>query len=91
LKQEEKYENARRFIMGRLKKIVDYIQSSSSGAQAKLQIARVGLRSGMNLSLISENTPDNPEVEKKLLRSTKEVLGIDIALILDSIIQEKKI
>jgi hypothetical protein len=77
--------------MSRLKKIVDYIQCSSSGAQAKLQIARVGLKSGMNLSLINENTPDNPEVEKKLLRSAKEVLGIDIGLVLDSIMQEKKI
>lgn len=75
--------------MGRLKKIVDAIQNSSSGVQGKLQLARVGLKTGMNLSLVNDNTPDNIELEKKLIKAAREVLGIDISLLSDSVTQEK--
>ncbi|RME91776.1 MAG: hypothetical protein D6767_04510 [Candidatus Hydrogenedentota bacterium] len=66
--------------MGRLKKIVKAIESESSGVQGRLLLARVGLKAGVNLSKITENTPDNPEIEKRILAAARVVLRKEIKI-----------
>lgn len=65
--------------MGRLNQIIESIKAESSGVQAKLLVARVGLKIGVNLARIDEDTSDNPELESKLLKATREILHKDIA------------
>ncbi|RMH70100.1 MAG: hypothetical protein D6675_10440 [Gemmatimonadetes bacterium] len=66
--------------MGRLKKIIDAIAAESKGAQAKLIVARVGLKAGVNLSKIDESTPDDPVLEEKLLKAAHAILGKPITI-----------
>ncbi|MEM7183641.1 MAG: hypothetical protein AAF518_22225 [Spirochaetota bacterium] len=66
--------------MGRLKKLVDAISEESGGVQGRLLIARIGLRAGVNLAKITENTPDNPTLETKLHKAIKQILGKDITI-----------
>jgi len=65
--------------LGRLNQIIESIKAESSGVQAKLLVARVGLKIGVNLARIDEDTSDNPELESKLLKATREILHKDIA------------
>ena len=65
--------------MGNLNQIVEAIKAESSGIQAKLLVARVGLKVGVSLAGVDENTPDNPELATRLLRAAQEILHKDIA------------
>ena len=60
--------------MGNLKRIVDSIKAESSGVQANLLVARVGLKIGVSLKNIDENTPDNPELETRILNAAETIL-----------------
>ncbi len=66
--------------MGRLKRIIDAIRAESGGVQAKLLVARVGLKAGINISEINESTPDDREIEAKLLEAARNILGKDIRI-----------
>ncbi len=66
--------------MSRLKTIVDAIVAESSGVQARLLVARIGLKAGVNLSRITPSTPDNPELERKILQAARQVLGRDLQI-----------
>ncbi len=66
--------------MSRLKTIVDAIVAESSGVQARLLVARIGLKAGVNLSRITPGTPDNPELERKILQAARQVLGRDLPI-----------
>ena len=60
--------------MGNLKRIVESIKAESSGVQANLLVARVGLKIGVSLKNIDENTPDNPELETRILNAAETIL-----------------
>ncbi|MEQ8353135.1 MAG: hypothetical protein RH862_16780 [Leptospiraceae bacterium] len=66
--------------MSRLKNIVDAIVAESSGVQARLLVARIGLKAGVNLSRITPNTPENPELEKRILQAAHQVLGRELQI-----------
>jgi len=67
--------------MGNLKRILDAIKAESSGVQAKLLVARVGLKVGVSLARVDENTPDNPELGTRLLKAAQEILHRDVAYV----------
>lgn len=69
--------------MQRLKKIVDSILKQSKGAQGRLLLARVGLISGINLILVTDKTPNNPEIENKILHSYRQITGNDLEVNFD--------
>jgi hypothetical protein len=66
--------------MENLKRIIEVIEAESSGVQAKLLVARVGLKIGVSLARINENTPDNPDLENRILKAAREILHKDISL-----------
>jgi hypothetical protein len=51
---------------------------NSSGADPKDVKGKLGLRSGILLSLINSNTPDNPDTIAKLKQAAKEVLNVTL-------------
>lgn len=55
-------------------KIEEKIQAS--GLDPKETKGKLGLRSGILLSLINPSTPDNPETVAKLRQAAKEVLNV---------------
>ncbi len=65
--------------MGNLKRILEAIKAESSGVQAKLLVARVGLKVGVSLARVDENTPDNPVLGARLLKAAQEILHREIA------------
>ena len=66
--------------MSNLKTIVDAILKESNGLQAKLLLARVGLKAGVNLSRVGEDFPDNPQLEARVRQAAREVLGRDLLI-----------
>ena len=66
--------------MSNLHRIVEAIKSESSGVQARLLVARVGLKAGVNLTKVTATTPNNPALEARLLKIAQEVLGKELAL-----------
>ena len=66
--------------MGNLHQIVEAIKSESNGVQARLLVARVGLKAGVNLSTITPTTPNNPALEARLIKIANEVLGKELVL-----------
>ena len=65
--------------MGNLNRIIAAIKAESSGVQAKLLVARIGLKTGVSLVGINESTPNNPELETRLLEAAHEILHKEIA------------
>ncbi len=65
--------------MGNLNRIIEAIKAESSGVQAKLLVARIGLKTGVSLVGINENTPNNLELETRLLRAAQEILHRELA------------
>ena len=57
---------------GRLKKIVDYVKDHS--VLKNLSVASMRLLVDEDVTLVTENTPDDPEKEKKFLEAAKIVL-----------------
>ncbi len=57
---------------GRLKKIVDYVKDHS--VLKNLSVASMRLLVNEDVTLVTENTPDDPEKEKKFLEAAKIVL-----------------
>ncbi|MCB1190552.1 MAG: hypothetical protein KDK90_08975 [Leptospiraceae bacterium] len=67
--------------MSRLRDIINEIQAhSGKGVQAKLILARIGLKTGINISQTADLSYSDPELEEKLIKAAKEVLKIDIKL-----------
>lgn len=66
--------------MGKLKRILDKMIELEQVAFPKLLLSRIGLKAGISVNTITENSPDNPELEKKLLKAIKEVTGKEIVL-----------
>jgi hypothetical protein len=62
-------------MAGRLKNIVDYVKSRVHFKN--LAVACLNLKAGMNVDDFREKTPDNPELEQKLIQGAKEILGVD--------------
>ncbi len=60
---------------GRQKKIVDYVKEHS--VLKNLSLASMRLIVDEDVNLITEDTPDDPEKEKKLLEAAKIVLRKD--------------
>jgi len=60
---------------GRLKKIVDYVKDHS--VLKNLSMASMRLLVDDDVTTIDENTPDDPEKEKKYLDAAKIVLRKD--------------
>jgi hypothetical protein len=60
---------------GRLKKIVDYVKDHS--VLKNLSVASMRLLVDEDVTLVTENTPDDPEKEKKFLEAAKIVLRKD--------------
>ena len=60
---------------GRLKKIVDYVKDHS--VLKNLALASMRLLVDEDVALITGNTPDDPEKEKKFLEAAKIVLRKD--------------
>ncbi len=60
---------------GRLKKIVDYVKDHS--VLKNLSLASMRLLVEEDVTLITEDTPDDPEKERKLLEAAKIVLRKD--------------
>jgi hypothetical protein len=60
---------------GRLKKIVDYVKDHS--VLKNLSVASMRLLVDEDVTLVDENTPDDPEKEKKFLEAAKIVLRKD--------------
>ncbi len=60
---------------GRLKKIVDYVKDHS--VLKNLSVASMRLLVNEDVTLVTENTPDDPEKEKKFLEAAKIVLRKD--------------
>ncbi len=58
--------------MGNLHQIVEAIRAESSGVQARLLVARVGLKARVNLVKVTPATPNNPELEARLLKIAQE-------------------
>ena len=57
---------------GRLKKIVDYVKDHS--VLKNLSVASMRLLLDEDITLVTEDTPDDPEKEKKFLEAAKIVL-----------------
>ena len=66
--------------MSKLKDILEAIGGHSSGVQRKLLLARVGLKAGIDLTKINDETPNNPELENRLINIANEILGIQLDL-----------
>jgi len=66
--------------VGNLCRIVDCIRAESSGIHAKLLVARVGLKVGVSLTGIDESTPNNPELEGRLIEAARTVLHRDFVV-----------
>ena len=64
--------------MGNLNRIIAAIKAESSGVQAKLLVARIGLKTGVSLVGINENTPNNPALETRLLEAAQAILHKEI-------------
>jgi hypothetical protein len=60
---------------GRLKKIVDYVKDHS--VLKNLSVASMRLLVDEDITLVDENTPDDPEKEKKFLEAARIVLRKD--------------
>ena len=60
---------------GRLKKIVDYVKDHS--VLKNLSVASMRLLVDEDVTLVDENTPDDPQKEKKFLEAAKIVLRKD--------------
>ncbi len=60
---------------GRLKKIVDYVKDNS--VLKNLSLASMRLLVEEDVTLVTENTPDDPEKEKKFLEAAKIILRKD--------------
>jgi hypothetical protein len=60
---------------GRLKKIVDYVKDHS--VLKNLSVASMRLLVNEDITLVTENTHDDPEKEKKFLDAAKIVLRKD--------------
>jgi hypothetical protein len=60
---------------GRLKKIVDYVKDHS--VLKNLSVASMRLLVDEDVTLVTENTPDDPEREKKFLEAARIVLRKD--------------
>ena len=65
----------RKTMAGRLKKIVDFVREHS--LFPGLTLARLSLAVGRNVEEIDEDTPDDPELEKKMVEAVKEILKVD--------------
>ena len=62
-------------MAGRLKKIVDHVKARSFFKN--LAISMLNMKLNTDVERFSDNTPDDPELEKKLIEAAKEVLGKD--------------
>lgn len=62
-------------MAGRLKHIVDYVKSRVHFKN--LAVACLKLKTGVNVDDFKENTPDNPELEQRLIQAAKEILDDD--------------
>ena len=60
---------------GRLKKIVDYVKDHS--VLKNLSVASMRLLVDEDITLVTEDTPDDPEKEKKFLEAARIVLRKD--------------
>ncbi|HLE42194.1 MAG TPA: hypothetical protein VI956_11900 [Nitrospirota bacterium] len=60
---------------GRLKKIVDYVKDHS--VLKNLSVASMRLLLDEDITLVTEDTPDDPEKEKKFLEAARIVLRKD--------------
>lgn len=65
----------RHSMPGRLKKIVDYVRDHS--VLKNLSMASMRLLLNEDVTAIDENTPDDPEREKKFIEAAKIVLRKD--------------
>ncbi|RME77871.1 MAG: hypothetical protein D6785_12345 [Planctomycetota bacterium] len=62
-------------MAGRLKKLVDFVKANSTFTN--LTLARISLKVGMDINEITASTPDDPELEKKLIQAIKEVMKLE--------------
>ncbi|RME91790.1 MAG: hypothetical protein D6767_04495 [Candidatus Hydrogenedentota bacterium] len=62
--------------MNRIKQLIEAeIAKEHGGLIAKVMLSRVGIRAGINISKIDENTPYDPELAKKLLNAASQILN----------------
>ncbi len=65
-----------RLIMpGRLKRIVDYVKDNA--VLKNLSLTSMRFMVNEDITKIDENTPDDPEKEKKFIEAAKAILGKD--------------
>lgn len=63
-------------MAGRLKKIVDYVEEKVILKNLAIARMNIVLGRGMNVDDFSDETPDNPEMEQKLIEAAKIILGV---------------
>lgn len=64
-------------MAGRLKRIVDFAKTK---AQLKgLLVVRLNMKMDLNVEEFKDDTPDDPELEKKLIAAVREILHVNEA------------
>lgn len=62
-------------MAGRLKRIVDYVRSKAY--LKNLTVSRINMRMDMDVNSFTEDTPDDPQLEARLIEAAKEILKTD--------------
>jgi hypothetical protein len=63
-------------MAGRLKRIVDYVEEKVILKNLAIARMNIVLGRGINVNDFSDETPDNPEMEQKLIDAAKIILGV---------------
>ncbi len=64
-------------MAGRQKRIVDYVKTKVYLKNVVVARFNLMLEKGINIEDFTENTPDDPEMEAKLIEIAKKILGVD--------------
>lgn len=64
-------------MAGRMKKIVDYVKTKVYFKNLAVARFNIMLEAEVNVDDFTEDTPDDPELEKKLIEAAKKILDVD--------------
>jgi hypothetical protein len=64
-------------MAGRMKKVVDYVKTKVYFKNLAVARFNMMLGAGANVEDFTEDTPDDPELERKLIEAAKKILNVD--------------